>query len=524
MSRLLHVALLGTGLLFGSTAPLSAQFAQGKEVTALLFAPDGKTLYIAGADGALRFWDVEQTKERFCTQAHGGIFGLALSPDSRTLATSGKDGAVRLWEAARAAEIRTLKGHGGTVAAVAFSPDGKRLASAGYDRTVRLWETANGEARAVLRAHGDKVTSVAFAHDGKTLASAGVVSAGLAGLPDLAQGDQVLLWDLTTGQPPRRIGLRGDRLGFSPGGRFLTATGMVIETTVTPKETSIAGGPRTVVWDLRRNREHFRLTDHWVALALSADGRFLASGWGKPLHIGTYVSGKDQCVGVHIWEISTGQEVWRCQLPKEHATALAFAPDGKRLAVGAADGSFRMHELKPEGWRPPNKLAAEELHRAWEHLTGKAALAYEALWTLTAAGEEAVAFLKGRLKPLAPDRHTVARLLADLDSPHFKARQKAFRDLATLADQIEPELEQALKDMKTSLEARRRLGELLAQASAAPAPERLREDRALAVLERIATPPALAALKTLAEGAPRTRMAEQAQEALKRLDARRTNK
>jgi hypothetical protein len=306
---------------------------------------------------------------------------------------------------------------------------------------------------------------------------------------------------------------------YHQDGRSLIAAGLVAVITRTPKGENIDGGPRTTVWDLRRNEERFRLSEHWLGLDVSADGRFLATGWGSALHYGAYMSGKSQCVGAHVWETASGQEVWRLHLPKEEVTALAFAPDGKRLAVGQVYGKLKTYELKPEGWQAPGPLTADNLNRAWQDLAGKPRKAYAALWTLTAAENKAVDFLKGRLKSIASEGPSIARLVADLDSPQFKVREEAFRKLAALGNQIEPDLERALKS-GPSQEVRRRLEKLLAQTSAAPSPERLREDRALAVLERVGNPAALAFLKSLANSAPRGPLTEQARAALQRLERR----
>jgi WD40 repeat protein len=486
---------------------------------ALRFAPDGKTLYSAEHGGTLRFWDVALDKERSSVAVPGGLFGLAVSPDGKTLASAGRDGVVRLWDVVGAREIRSLKGHAGAMSAVSFSPDGKTLASAGYDRTVRIWDTDSGQSRSVLKGHSGKVTAVAFAPDGKTLASAGIGPLEVPGILGLEHADQIHLWDLAKEGPPRRLDVRGHQVAFGPDGRTLFAAGIVGETTRTPQGINLGGGPRTIVWDLHRNKERFRLTEHWLALDVSADGRFLATGWGQPTHYGSYMSGKSQCVGAHVWDAVTGQEVWRVELGKTQVTALAFSPDGRRLAIGGADGTIKFHELKPEGWQAANPLTAKELDRAWEDLAGGSKAAYAALWTLTAAEGRAVDFLKERLRAAAAARPPLAKLLADLDSPKFNVRDDAFRKLAGLGNQIESELERALKANPTA-ETQRRLEKLLAQAGGAPAPERLREGRALAVLERIATPAARDLLKSLAESDPRTPLTEPARAALARLARR----
>jgi len=71
----------------------------------------------------------------------------------------------------------------------------------------------------------------------------------------------------------------------------------------------------------------------------------------------------------------------------------------------------------------------------------------------------------------------------------------------------------------TDLEVRRRVERLLAQLQPR-APERLREGRAILVLESRTTPAARRLLARLAAGVPGARLTQEAKAALKRLDAR----
>jgi WD40 repeat protein len=78
-----------------------------------------------------------------------GLFGgvltdpgrsLAFSPDGRTLALAGTDGAILVLDIVTGKELADFKGHTATVNAVAFTSDGKTLASASADTTALLWD------------------------------------------------------------------------------------------------------------------------------------------------------------------------------------------------------------------------------------------------------------------------------------------------------------------------------------------------------------------------------------------------
>ena len=74
---------------------------------------------------------------------HGGeVSALAFAPDGRTLASASRT--VRLWDLASGAETRRLAGHNGPVNALAFAPDGGTLASAGDDKTGAPPDLASG--------------------------------------------------------------------------------------------------------------------------------------------------------------------------------------------------------------------------------------------------------------------------------------------------------------------------------------------------------------------------------------------
>jgi hypothetical protein len=143
---------------------------------------------------------------------------------------------------------------------------------------------------------------------------------------------------------------------------------------------------------------------------------------------------------------------------------------------------------------------------------------------LTASPDQTVTLLKSKLQPApAPaEREHVARLVADLDSDDFAVREKAAQELVKLGDGIESVLRQALEG-KPAAETTRRLRDLIQKAQGWP-PQRLREFRAVEVLERIGSQEARQLLKTLAEGAPEARLTQEAKASLERLTRRHSPK
>ncbi len=124
-----------------------------EEISAIAFAPDGKTL-LGAARTKLRVWDVTtgktiQTSDLKTDFGDQGWSALAFSPDGKTLAISpGLSPAnqddkhvIALYDVKTAKRTKTLEGHKGFIHALCFSPDSKTLASCGYqDQTIYLWD------------------------------------------------------------------------------------------------------------------------------------------------------------------------------------------------------------------------------------------------------------------------------------------------------------------------------------------------------------------------------------------------
>jgi hypothetical protein len=113
-------------------------------------------------------------------------------------------------------------------------------------------------------------------------------------------------------------------------------------------------------------------------------------------------------------------------------------------------------------------------------------------------------------------------LLAKLSSDDFNTRKKAMRELLRLGEAAEDALRKAL-EKKPDFELHQRMERLLAVlAGAAIWPDRVREVRAVEVLERIGNRQARQVLRALAGGMAEARLTLDAQRALRRLERRST--
>jgi WD40 repeat protein len=503
------------------------------EVTALCFFPDGKTAIAACQDdNKLRIYDVATGKERLTIDAHkNGVWAAAASPDGKFVATGGGDHLVRLWDAVTFKEIRSFAGHTKEVLAIAFSPDGKTLASGGADRTIRTWDIETANQKKLWHGHELKVLSVAFSPDGKTLASGGMCSASIPGFVQGAtHADQVRLFDVQTGTEIRKLGQHGSTVFFSPDGRSVAAAGNYV--LGIPREggtASVSRGTKATFGPVLKDGDWMSMKGVGSALAMSPDGRLLALGSGSQLHQArtqgkfgrNWVDDEIEHNRISLWETATGKEIM--QLPHSSITVLAISPDGKKLAAGSVAGQVQILDLAPEGWSGKlSKLTAKDMESLWAELAQESPEpAYAAIWTMSAAGKSAVAFLKDKMEPQKSAGNQANELLVKLDSDKYAVREAAFRDLRILGPAIEAELRRAAVDDKTSAEVRKRVAKLLESWEKRPAsPEELRQARALQVLERIGDLEARGVLARLAQGAPGAWLTEQAAGALKRVERR----
>jgi WD40 repeat protein len=163
---------------------------------AVAFSPDGKSIASGGYDGTVRVCEPTTGRKLVEWKAQGAappgmppppasaVSALAFAPDGKTLAVGGTDGQIHLFQSADGKPVRSFPGHTSGVSGLAFHPGGTVLASSSRDRTVRLWNPANGQPVKVLEGHSAWAEGVVWLAQGTRLASVGA--------------DQtVRFWDLT---------------------------------------------------------------------------------------------------------------------------------------------------------------------------------------------------------------------------------------------------------------------------------------------------------------------------------------
>jgi WD40 repeat protein len=329
-------------------------------IPALVWSPDGRRLISAGWDTTARVWDAASGEPIILLNSHAAqVHALALSPDGTRLACADSASAIHVWDAQRHRTLRVLRGQVGEVRCLAFSPDGRRLASGGVERAVRLWEAGSagpggdsGDAllsraavavspdgsrlaclaagtplrvwdthsgHGVLELEGNPILwSFAASPDGRWLAGSVASEAGQA-VPEDAR-DSLRLWHAESGKPAARLdGQAGPiiTLTFSPDSRFLASAGL--------------RSGDVWLWQLPQGEPALLIPEAAddcavEALAFHPASRLLAVGGIDHLA----ANGFDGAVAV--WDI---QERKKVAWVRGAVTALAFSPDGSRLAAAS---------------------------------------------------------------------------------------------------------------------------------------------------------------------------------------------
>jgi WD40 repeat protein len=248
-------------------------------------------------------------------------------------------------------EVLTPRGQTGVVIWITYSADGRRLATSDFLGNIKVWDTGTGENLLSLQLPQETVACVAFSPDGRHLAAIGLLHT-------------LKIWDIATGQetfhvPGEQHPFRPDPfVVFTPDGQRLiavyddlriydVATGkhlLTVANLEAPVAVSFDGrrlavnkpqGKGVRVLDLTKGPEPQMVSDlplSGAVLTLNPDGRRLA--WIGP---------KNELV---VWDTVAGQQLTTLRPGGEPIMALAFSPDGLRLAMISGDPNLLVRDVR----------------------------------------------------------------------------------------------------------------------------------------------------------------------------------
>ena len=317
-----------------------------KRVYTIAFSPDGGTLAVA-SDGEIRLWDVGTGIHKATLRGLGLFSDLVFSPDGRTLAATNapprSEISIFLWDIdptdVRKSKLRCrLTDHKLGVNSIVFSPNGQLLASGHKFNNIRLWDIETGKLELIFKGHRYPlwIQSVAFAPNGETLASLSI------SIQSSDSKAEILLWDTATGEyittlighdkaVDNRIPLHSSSIAFSLNGKILASGSL--DGTVRLWDPNTAANDsfyhqlRRTVFGYHKGtiRAH---TSHVLSVALSPDGRTLASGSSN--------------TAIRLWDSRTRKLKTTLNAHKAAVKCVIFSPDGMTLASADENGTIHL--------------------------------------------------------------------------------------------------------------------------------------------------------------------------------------
>ena len=284
-----------------------------REVRALAFSPDGKTLASTSLDQTTRTWDTATGRARLLLEGAGAP-SLVFTPDGQNLLVGGPDRKLNLHTAADGKRVRApiALGPGGQPNAITVQNAQRRAVAWLGDGLLEGWSldgTGPRENWRLMEGNG-AVNCLAFSGDGQ------VVAVGLK-----AGGAQVY----SLGAQPGKL-----------GNEIAAHQGPVLDISLDAKglRMATADAEGISVWDVAGRRAVTKITtpkgQATFTLCLSADGARVAS------------IGRDSVVRLHNAETGALVRSWSFPGPggseRPAPRAIAFSPDGKTLAIGTAEG------------------------------------------------------------------------------------------------------------------------------------------------------------------------------------------
>ena len=319
---------------------------QNMFVTAVAFSPDGSKLLAGGTDHLAELSDVATGMGLFTLPSPAdGRFGVAISADGSRTVTCDSDHRMRVWQSLTWAnhkwpELAAWVGHTRVVAA-AFSPDGQRLATVDQSGPTRVWNARDPADDWPEHYTASGLSDLALSPDGKLLALAHV-SRDIWNTKDRRwQIGEVQMCDAATGEIVLRVEQHRQRfdddhrtwlkrLAFNHDGKRLAIVDVRERSTGVIGVNGVPEPASVRIFDVGNGHPVLTLPQAGEQAAFSPDGRYIAT-------LVDARPGQEWSGGsVRLWNAATGESLHVFHQSGERAVALAFSPDGRRLALAGA--------------------------------------------------------------------------------------------------------------------------------------------------------------------------------------------
>ncbi|MGE4180889.1 MAG: WD40 repeat domain-containing serine/threonine protein kinase [Limisphaerales bacterium] len=279
-----------------------------------------------------------------------GIASLAVSPDGRWLAVGEEEGGqVSVWDLQTRSEVTNFRAGAGS-ALVAFSPREPLLAmvngrgvsgffAPNLQSTARFWQASSREPVPSFPLGGACRRPIHFSGDGQSL----LTSLNIQGV-----GNPICFWRVADGQKQTSYPVPMGGGNNGPVWPSAIAGDMSVLACGAP-----GGNLHVVDWASLTNRWKRQTDDEVVAVAISADGKLLASSSGLGYS------------AISLWDVASGSELRRLEGHRGWVSALVFWPDGKTLASSSGDQTIRLWDLTHLDHVPPPRVLVGQQSELW---------------------------------------------------------------------------------------------------------------------------------------------------------------
>jgi WD40 repeat protein len=316
----------------------NSKFQLGTHLGTCVYSPDGKKLATV-AENKVCLWDVATGKITAsfigrdpAFSPDGKYLGLTLAVGPENFPDFGQTRQiVVVYEVGTGKEFRRLDTPKGSADSLAFAPDGKAVAVGLYGGRLQTFDWPAGNLQTAFTRKGNyqvgEHRSVAYAPDGKTAVS---IFHGSLILWDIAGA--AVLTQTTEGGIPLYLGA-----SFTADGKYLyvgDATGAVTKREFAKPLTPLPGVPGA-----NRNEMGDR-----SCVSFSSDGKYAAMAFIPNTSIEYPESGWLANTELRLFELATGK-VTVLDARAQQIAGLAFAPDGRTLAVTGVSGRVAFWDL-----------------------------------------------------------------------------------------------------------------------------------------------------------------------------------